>query len=219
MMFQAFACDSITVPACPLHNTGRSQQDQSIIAGFLKALDNAKYILPPDVKKAIDHENQKSTFGRTKRSVQLKSFFRRPRGKLKQLPKVSYIRFSMEDWICQLTAGLVFDAIEIHDPAIRWDEAVLHSPDWFQGPIHGFNEMQVKQLLADKREMTTAWETLPKWLNGWSARPKPYPADIYRFYIAFEEPVCFKHVFYNSFTWYIGFECSEATRKLLSERV
>lgn len=218
MLFRAFDCSSITVPSCPDHNTSRSNQDQAIIAGFMKALSAGKYQLTSDVSHAIQCESGSSTFETTKKSAQLTPFFRNPPENFGNLPDVTYITFSTDDWIRQVTAGLVYDATKKHDPSIDWEKAVIHSPNWFLGEQRGFEERAGLKLVADKMEMTESWEEL-KWLNGWSAHPKPYPSDIYRFYVYFAKPILFKHVFYSSFTWYVGFECNEGTRKSLGHKV
>lgn len=220
MLFRAFSCDSITVPACSLHNTSRSDQDQTIIAGFIKSLASGNYSLSPDVQKAIAYEKNKSTFDTTKKTAQLKPLFRRSRGSLKRMPKLSYISFNLKDWICQITSGLIFDATHNYDPSIDWQDVFIHDPNWYSAPQKRLSKTEVIRLTKEKLALTELYEKSLNWLNGWSSHPNPYPPDIYRFYIAFSDnSIFFKHVFYNSFVWYIGFQCSENTHKSLNYKI
>lgn len=218
MLFSPFDCSSITVPSCPAHNTARSNQDQAIIAGFMKALGAPTYQLHPDVSKAIQYESKRSTFEKTKNTAQLKPFFKNPSKTVSNLPDVAYITFSTDDWIRQVTAGLVYNATQKYDPFIRWEEAVIHSPNWFLGKQEGFEEEVGLEYITEMTQRSESWENI-QWWAGWSAHPIPYPEAIYRFYVSFAKPILFKHVFYNSFTWYVGFECSEGTRKSLGHKV
>jgi hypothetical protein len=222
MLFQGFKCDSITVPSCPIHNLSKSNQDQTLISGLLQTLDAGNYILHPDVMFAIQHETGKSTFGLTKNKAKTRPFFKNPTGDLANLPPVSQIDYPTNDWIKQITAGLVFDATQKYDSAINWDTAVIHSTAWYIGDPNGFEEQEGIELIHKAYEIAESWED-KNWLDGWSSQPKPYPPTIYRFYVAFgfDKPVsvCFKHVFYNSLTWYIEFQCSEVTRQPLGHKV
>ncbi len=218
MMFQAFECDSITVPSCPEHNSSRSGQDQAFIAGFMKALNSDNYYLHEDVRKAIEFESKKSTFETTKNIAQPKPFFKNPTGNRANLSDVTHIKFSPEDWIRQITAGLVYDATQKHDPSINWEQAFTHHANWYPGNGEGFEEEDGLRLLVDKTQKTQVWEELD-WLKGWSAYSREYPSNIYRFYVYFAKPILFKHVFFNSFTSHISFECSEAARKPLGHKV
>lgn len=210
MMFRAFPHNSITVPSCPEHNNARSGQDQAIIAGFMKALDAGNYLLSPDVVKAIQYEKTKSTFETTKHTAQLKPLFRNPTGVLSKLPKTTYLPFQMENWIRQITAGLVFDATQTFDSSINWQSSIVYSPNWLEGSKDGLSDNEV----ISQMERNPIWEQ-ETWFDGWA----PYPSDIYRFYVAFQKLILFKHIFYNSYTWYIVFECGETTAPNVRKKV
>lgn len=218
MLFRAFDCSSITVPSCHNHNTIRSDQDLAIVAGFMKTLNEGNYKLHPDVQTAIHYETKRSTFETTKRTARLTPFISDLSGNFDDLPHVAYISFPTHDWIRQIMAGLVYDTTQKHDPSIDWEQSVIYSPTWFAGNQKGLEVEEAVRLIFERAEKTQVWEQVD-WMDGWSAHPKPYPLGIYRFYLHFAEPVLFKHVFYDNFTWYIGFECSEETKKLLYQKV
>jgi hypothetical protein len=222
MLFRAFDCDSITVPSCPEHNDRKSDEDQAIIAVFMVSLKegNNIYDLSSDVRKAIEYERKKSTFPTTKNTAKSTPFFQNVPDGIK-LPNVGHLKLStgdVYDWVRQITAGLVYDATKKHDPSVRWDQSVIHSPNWVPADRESLEFQEGLDSLADKAEKTQYWDEL-EWKNGWSAYPRPYPSDIYRFYVFFANPILFKHVFYNSYTWYVGFECNEGTRKSLGHKV
>jgi hypothetical protein len=221
MLFKAFDCDSITVPSCPLHNTELSQQDQALIAAFMKALDAGigRYTLTPDVHTAIAYEKERSTFDRTKHSARPTPFFRSPTGALNSLPNVTASPFETEDWIRQITAGLVFDATHQCDTTIDWQNAVVHAANWYVGNLQGFENADGLEHIVEKQERTKVWEEELQWQEGWSASPRAYPSDIYRFFVAFAKPIFFKHVFYNAFVWYVGFEASQSTRNAIESKL
>jgi len=56
-MFKGFNCDSITAPACSLHNNEKSGDDQVFTNAFIHSLINYKkdfnFIFHPDVEKSI----------------------------------------------------------------------------------------------------------------------------------------------------------------------
>lgn len=218
MMFNAFQCDSITVPSCHEHNGSMSGQDQAFVAGFIKSLEAGNYLLTPNVQTAIAYESKKSTFATTNKTAQLKQLIRNPSKALASLPDVTYITYSPVDWVIKITAALVYDATGKYENSINWNEVAYFNPSFYSGRPTGMSEKDVFQLASGIEDKKSLWESL-NWLNGWSASPIAYPADIYRFYVSFHKPILFKHVFYDNFTVYIGFEGDEGVRKRVGHHV
>lgn len=228
-MFKALKgrCDSITVPSCDEHNTRKSGKDQAIINALLMSLDawlsykgSDKSSLDPLVVKAINRA--KSLFHYTKEHVESGPLISDPRQELR-LPNLAYVRPSADirAWMRQLTAALAYDAIGAFDSAANWGEATAWSPDFY--PREGGQPFDRGELLVQYHANVDLQKVLAKltWWDGWSAHPRAYPRDIYRFHMCFlaECGAIFKHVFYNSYAWYVEFSASERTMKGLMNKV
>jgi hypothetical protein len=214
-MFRAFSCDSITVPSCDDHNTAKAGTDQAIVSALLLQVDNQKDRYPPpdDVLKAI--EMGRSSFERTKRTVVEGRMLKDPPEPFADLPKLAYLAPSIDiyNWTRQLTAALVYDALQYSDPTIDWSQTAAWSPTWLSAPGPASIELHqaVSELErgAEIESQLTRWD----WEEGWSAYPRPYPSTIYRFQLHFEPDfdVIFRHRFYSTYTWYNWFSASETT--------
>lgn len=220
LMFRGFSCDRITVPSCDAHNMGKSGEDQAILSGLLIPLDNGvrehSWKLEADVAKALNVG--KSSFVRAKRKAFSSSILNNPPGKLSD---VSYMAFDTQAWIRQLTAALVFDGIEGFDPTIDWENAPMWSKEWYPAPNQAtFTTEDFIEIAQARQEMKAEAESF-NWRDGWSATPRPYPSDIYRFWLYVDNPseVAFKHTFYNRYTWYVVFIASSETREELAEKI
>lgn len=213
-MFKGFDCDSITVPSCEDHNNSKGGTDQAIVSAFLIPLRNGKeeYHLDDKILKAI--QIAEPSFERAKRRVKSVPLLRNSSPGFKNLPDISYINSSrdLKNWIRQLTAGLVYDALQAFDSKTDWPETHVYSPDYIEskGPVPMEPERAISNLKKNK-ELQTKSEGLP-WKRGWSARPRPYPSAIYTFQVCIEdELVVFKHTFYAQFKWYVFFLASQET--------
>ena len=174
-----------------------------------------------DVLKAI--QVVQSSFERTKRRAINSPLLRDPPKVLEDLPNLSYLVSDIDiaSWVRQLTAALVYDAIQIFDSTIDWPKAVIWSPDWVtaKGPV-SLEYEQVISIFKEKKELHARLERFA-WIDGWSAQPKPYPPSIYAFQIYYfdsNHEVIFKHRFYSQYSWYAGFSASQETIAKLKEK-
>lgn len=217
-MFRAFDCDRITVPSCEAHNSNKGGDDQSIVSAFLLSLVEgvrvSAWSLEPDVEKALNVHT--SAFQYVKNST-----FAAPliTDAPKPMPNLGYSKSDLKQWIRQVTAAILFSATQTFDPSIEWANATIWSPNWLSSPTptpittaqyleqFEFSDISIKPIFENR-----------EWAQGWSARPRPYPKDIFRFYLNLERHIFFKHVFYNRYTWYICFDCTESTKAKLIQR-
>lgn len=221
-MFKGFACDSITVPSCSLHNSNKGGHDQAIVSALLLPLYNGKvkYPLEKEIDDAVDAA--KSSFERAKRKAINSSLLKNPPETLKDLPNLAYLVPSVDIrmWVKQATAALVWDATKSFNPDVDLENSVAWSPDWIvtDGPS-SLEIDEVQSILRKQIEIQKRLE-LFKWKDGWSASPRAYPEIIYFFQIYFpgNNEVVFKHKFYNRYTWYVWFQASkDAVFKLESK--
>lgn len=227
-MFKAFSCDSITVPSCDKHNSEKGGDDQAIVSAFLIPLHNRleqdgpnRYPLEAEIVRAI--QAAAPSFVRAKRRASPRPLLSVPPKVLRNLPKVAYLVASVDlrAWVRQLTAALVFDGTLARDPTITWDEATAWSPDLIWEEERPASAEDVILLFEKKGEIRAQLEQ-SAWQDGWSARPRAYPPEIYRFWLCIEpEPqeMIFKHKFYDRYTWYVWFNAAEETVFKIRNRV
>lgn len=221
-MFKGFSCDSITVPSCEKHNSSKGGSDQAIVSAFLVPLYNGRedYDLEDEILRAI--ELAKSSFPRTKRRAIDSPLFNDGPQELRDLPNLAYLipEMDIKGWIRQLTAALVYDAIQNFDDTITWNDVNPWSPDWVEasGPTSVTFEESVSTL-DRKRTVQSQLENFD-WIDGWSAHPRPYPSIIYHFQVHFEPTeIIFKHKFYNRYNWYVWFSASPETISKLNDKL
>jgi hypothetical protein len=208
--FKMFPCDSVTAYSCEQHNTSKSEADDAIIKAMLISLHNTAHLCPnrkPDIIKAI--EAAKSYFPQVRKTVTTHRIIGTPPEELDA--KLAHLApsINIRQWMRQLTAALVFNAIRGFDPIIQWDEALVSSPQWIPAPAGPVE----RSFLSRDEEIASRFESLD-WHLGWLSGPTNYPSDIYRFEVHLAPvQVIFKHRFINSFTWYVGFETSEETNR------
>jgi hypothetical protein len=213
-MFKGFKCDSITVPACDRHNSVKSGNDQAIVSALLIPIFNhpEQYSLGEDVKAAV--ELGRPSFERAKRKALNRSLVKNPSKAMAKLPNVAYLEPSADiyGWVKMLSAALIWDALKNRDESINWNNAVVWSPDWIpSGDSSSLRKEHATAVLLRNRDSRQAASY--SWEQGWSAAPRPYPANIYEFrvYLA-EGEVAFWHKFYNSYCWYVAIgKVSDAT--------
>ncbi len=224
-MFKGFNCDSITVPSCEEHNCKKGGKDQAITSALLmpfniKIMRNKSKDLSsnPELVKAV--LSAKSSFERTKHRALSKDFIENYPKELGEQPEVGFIinRMKIKNWINNLTAGLVFDCTKTYKEEINWDTVDNWSPNY----IPRSTQLKLQEAIEILRlnEELKNWLESNIWEKGWSAYPKKYPEKIYLFFIAFNgKEIIFKHVFYNSYSWYVWFSPSTFTRKLLLSKI
>jgi hypothetical protein len=213
MMFRAFKFTGVTVPSCKACNESKSSQDQAIISGFMQSLDEMLkngVRFTPNIRKAIQH-NSTETFKTTKNTVERREL-------VKGLPRLAFIKYPTLNWIRQMTAGWVYDGVDGFDASIEWETTEVHSHSWYPPEFEGLNNIEIAEQAQMLGQITVdRWERGIRWENGWS----PYPGDIYRFFVSFDDATTlgFKHSFYDSFIWYVRFECSTHTRENIRNKV
>jgi hypothetical protein len=220
-MFKMFPCDKVTVYSCNQHNTSKSGSDEAIIKAMLISLSNTSYLYPnrsSEIKKAI--EVAEPYFHRLKSVITTHPIMENPPdnlgAKLAHLPPQIDIR----QWMRQLTAALVYNAIRQYDPAIRWDEALVESPYWIPAKPGPIETGRLTDLLRKSFAKESEFESLGGWQPGWPSGPNNYPPDIYRFELnCAYAPIIFKHRFFNSYSWYVGFEASQKTKMRLIHKL
>lgn len=206
MLFKGFVCDRITVPSCELHNNDKAGDDQTIIHGFLKALK--AYATNQDTALAI--KKASSGFDYTKNTAPILPFI--PKG-----PKFPYITADILSWMCKLTAGLVYHALQRRDTDIKWDQDSVFSSHYWEGPPLIPGDERLKQF--EEKVAKQNFFRSKQWQNGWSATPNPYPTDIYSFEICTTpEKTWFKHNFYKSFEFYVEFSHTPKTSLALTKK-
>lgn len=219
-MFKMFPCDRVTVYSCEQHNTSKSGADDAITKAMLISLHNTAHLYPnrnPDVIKAI--EAAKPYFPQVSKTVTTHHIIENPLEDLDA--KLAHLApsINIRQWMCQLTAALVYNAIRGFDPVIQWDQAIVSSPQWMPAAPGPVEEEQLLELLSRCQEIVSLFES-PDWHLGWPSGPTNYPADVYRFEVHFAPvPTIFKHRFFNSYTWYVGFETSRETKRKLTHKI
>jgi hypothetical protein len=232
MMFNGFDCDSITVPSCEKHNTGKSIGDRGIVTALIMSVsqmynnrDKLSVVLTPNIIRAI--QLLEPDFPQARNEVELRDIFiDPPEGFDIPLPYMQPSAF-IPSWIKQLTAALVWSVIGFHDKETDWDNSVPWSHGYLPASGSPINFDEVAAELAKNRELDHEFEQM-KWHNGWSAMPRNYPKDIYSFELSFvAEPerwegknIIFRHRFYNSTSvWHNWLKASPKTLLTLKETV
>jgi hypothetical protein len=213
-VFSGFDCDSITVPGCEQHNGKRSRDDQSVVTALAMTAHKTHRAFPdsrrltPNVIKAI--RITQPHFSQAKQDVELRQLLAEPMSDLDTtLPYIRSQRI-MTTWMQQLTAGLVWSVLGEHSSPDVWDRAIVESPDFVCMDERLPNEA-VLELLQANAQRRQHWDSMT-WFCGWSAHPRRYPVDIYRFDVCFgnSSSIVFRHSFYNDIVrWYVRFAASE----------
>jgi hypothetical protein len=204
-MFKGWACDSITAPSCEKHNSAKSGHDQAIVSALLMPLAGSGdlFDLEPDVRAAI--ERARSSFQYAKRNALDVPLLKDPPESISRLPNVSYLQplVNVKAWVKQLTAAVVWNALQKRDSGIIWDEVIAWSAEWMESDDSSSVSTADAVAVVRKKQAIKAQLEEWSWAEGWSAHPRRYPAVIYRFWLHFKpEEVIFKHQFYSLYTWY-----------------
>jgi len=223
LLFRGFSCDSITVPSCESHNSSKSGDDQAFISALIQSLNNLQLQentkFSPDVVKAI--ATAKSSFECVKESVKNVDIIEREQLDSTIFSKVAHFQGNIDNWIRQLTAALVWNAIKYFDKDINWSKSVVRSPNLIHSDVP--SNLDIAQVLESTKlfQQVDEMEQKLTWINGWSAHPKPYPTSIYRFSLFFddgENSIIVKHRFYDCYSWYILFSAPKQTMDTIKEK-
>jgi hypothetical protein len=225
LIFSGFECDSITVPSCNDHNNQKAPRDRAVATALIKSLHRALNAGLPatsitsDARKAIEH--LVPNFAQANREVSDQPLLSDAELRF-DIPAVN---ISVAEWICQLSAALVWSATGQFDPAIKWTDALVWSPTFIEGP-EGKNLSALLFQLA-LNELSEQNIEKFEWHAGWCAHPRSYPHDVYNFSLCFsptlvsqiELEVAIRHQFYGCLNWYVWFTPSQDTRKTLQEAI
>jgi hypothetical protein len=209
-MFEAFDSDSITVPSCNAHNTDKNLDDQAVIAFFMQGL---YYVL---ARGSVSPNSLRAMVASFEKVAETRGIDLRPliEGHDDLSFPMSHIESAqvIKAWIRQLTAAICWSAVGNHVPDVDWAAAPLFSPNFHLGDDprtldEAADEIQrVRWLIASESRAAVHW-----W-RGWSAYPKAYPPDIYRFELSFlpgrylvdpnsRNQFLLRHWFYGEFSW------------------
>ncbi len=229
-MFDGFECDRITVPACDEHNNSKSGRDRAIVTGLVRSMDQMPQgsqqhrPLSANVKRAI--EMLLPNYRQANNLLMLQTYLVDPPEGLDVALPYLEPDAQLPIWIKQMTAALVWSAVGDFDPETNWSDAWAWSPHFVRvnAPISvdQARERAIKSISAEN-----AIDSNLVWLPGWSAKPKAYPSDIFRFQLSFVpqptewdgKQVIFRHVLYDSVKWYVWFATSTRTVEILREAV
>lgn len=227
-MFEGFKHTAITVPSCSEHNSEKSNMDRAVVTGLVRTLDqmpvtgSAPRPFPANVSQAI--ARLAPNYAQANNMVTMQPYLLDgPDELMVDLPFLEPDA-QLIPWIKQLTAALVWSAIGYYDPETDWDAALAWSRTYVRviGPITA-SEARHRALDALGRELKLENEC--SWSKGWSGKPDPYPADIFRFDVSFlpqsegENHIIFRHTFYDDIKWFVGFTTSPRTVQGLRKAV
>ena len=219
-MFKGFDCDSITAPACSLHNTEKSGNDQVLINAFIQSLINYKkdfkFTFHPDIEKSISLFSQNLHYSKNRikniNVIDDQSF------EPQKLAELTHVKGNPEDWIIQITAVLVWDAIKYYEKEIDWNNSVFYSNNWLPSTKDQYVPLERIKEIDSREQNLRSLEKTVNWKQGWTSRPKPYPNQLYEFYLSFNsdtKKVIFKHCFYVKFEFLVINEMPEDVIKIL----
>jgi hypothetical protein len=226
IMFEAFDCDSITVPSCEKHNTARSLDDRAIVTFFLRGLSHSlkSGSLTPNQLKALEMAEHK--LGEA-REITLQPLVRDHFGMVDT--PLSHIDETAKawNWMRQLTGALTWSVLGDYEPSINWDTAIVWSPEYVVDT--GLLDIQQAGLRLDRLGSIKAEvdRIAVHWWPGWSSYPRRYPPDIYRFDVSLvpsqyllrnssKFELIFRHCFYGQFRWYVWFTASKVIKTVIS---
>lgn len=224
MLFKGFdACDSITAPSCTKHNSDKA--DQAIIYSLLITLDKWKqagHEIPPDAQHAIQVAMQ--SFQRSKRKTSVGPLLSDPPASLQGLEVATLApEAKIGEWMKQLTAVLIWDALKSFDSSIDWKRARAWNPETFPKQNSEPLDIQTAIRLAQSNFAINANLSRLTWLPGWSSHPRSYRKSLFRFSVCFQlkqpDHILFRHIFFDTFTHYVELNASPATRSRLEYKV
>jgi hypothetical protein len=202
MLFKNVDCDSITVPSCDDHNGEKSGADQAILSVFALELVESGSVnnAPKDVQSSVAH--LKKAFKHVLRSAKAVNMPPEP----EFVRRGSSIAATTQDhrsWIKCVSAGLIWDATQSFDQRIRWETVISWSPNFTPLRERPYNLESALRKMRSNALQIDELNSLP-WYAGWSASPRPYPHDVYRFEANFDTSTLgFRHTFFNTYVYYV----------------
>ncbi len=109
-LFKGFSYDSMTVPSCSEHNNMKSGLDQAILSTFLRPFLDPKLLRKQPAEMRIALAQNFKTFQRTKNISSSQSLISDYK-----VSKVGHLNADINQWIKQLTAGLICWVIKKRD--------------------------------------------------------------------------------------------------------
>jgi hypothetical protein len=218
-VFSVYPCDKITVDSCYVHNNDKNTADDSVVRAMLMSLDNTSPAGPRHTLVVRAIESARRSFPLVKRTVSLISVEKSPTDIIGALAHLAPT-VRIDDWVVQVTAGLVYDATKFFDKTIRWDSALFKSANYIPQPSGNidFNTF-VRNLQTKMDGVLQSLEELP-WESGWPSGKQNYPAELYTFCFHFAPAVTVvRHTFFDAYAFYVGFESSLETRRKLIQKV
>jgi hypothetical protein len=160
-------------------------------------------------------------FASTKRRTHLRPVFDDSTPGFSGFPPGAYVDPSVQiaGWHLQLTAALMHDGLGRFDQAVSWPQAVSFAPGFF--PSASPDPLPLDSVLRTIYANRVVESGLAEmdWVEGWSASPRPYPQEIYRFSVGFiNDKVFFHHRFFDAFDWYVGFRAPRQIARALRRR-
>jgi len=208
-MFKGFTCDKIRVPSCLVHNSSKSQHDQDVVAALLTPFRSSEGLQPINPKVQLAVERAKESFQRSKHRAIETPFISNKPSDMQHLPNVAYMSTeSMFSWIRQLTAAIFYDGLKRYVAEVDWERMIIRSPNWVarKGPFDLASFEEAGKIFRQNQELRDLFDE-EQWEPGWSAHPKPYPTEIYNFWLSvgYDDGIGIKHQFYGNFDWYTWF--------------
>jgi hypothetical protein len=216
-MFKAFDCDCLTVPSCKDHNRDKSFDDQTIIDLLMQAVEWQRRRSPISQHAAEALSLRFSSFSHTKRRIDHANLVDHP-----ELPEIPYLEPGTDiyGWMKCVAAALVYDGAGFHDANIDWPAAIVFSPTFLPGPKRPPLPVDdAAEWLTERQDIADTADRSFDWLHGWSARPRPYPPDVFAFQVAFDDEgsVGLRLLFYGESRWYVITPMRGRTRRALRQ--
>lgn len=204
-LFKAADCDMITVPSCDAHNSEKSFADKAVLTAMAKVVlegykvnsRDQKYT--PNIMKTV--ASIEAAFSEVAQLVTWQGFYVEPEPW--QTNDMVYFKTSLFflDWVRQLTAAVVWHVVGEPQSNVVWDAVEVYNPYFYTGGPYQQDEGNKAVLDSEYKRLVLDDLT---WHRGWSAHPKPYPRDIFRFDLSFDTVesystanVTFRHTFFN----------------------
>ena len=224
--FEGSPCSSITVPACPQHNSVKSGSDLAIKAVLVRGVQEViskgdRTDVPDALRRSIEGMQEKYRWANN--LVTMKPF-------MSDHPDDAGIQFpflhqsaQVESWVGMLTAALVWSVMGTHESGSRWDQAWMWSPSYYPGRRDAPFSFQACRSMIDRIVYT--WRNLDEsgeWRPGWQPHPHPFPPSLYRFDVCLKasnrpSSVVFRHQFFGSHLYFASFSTSEQTVAKIDE--
>lgn len=224
--FEGTPCTSITVPACPDHNSEKAGADRAIKTALLRGMDQLivsgiKQDVPDALRRSI--ESMQDKYRQANGLVTMQPL-------IADAPEGLGIRFpflhrdaKIGSWISMLTSALVWSVTGTHASGSDWEALWSWSPSYY--PSRRNRPLSLESCLQAMDRIVYTWRNLDQagtWRPGWQPYPEPFPATLYRFDVCFEAShgaptVMFRHQFFGSHLYFARFTTSEDTASIMDQ--